>query len=138
MADAPDIYVDLESTTFNFIHDAKKVPPQFVEPAKQAMKKAAERELKGASGITTAKKGNGYALHFLVKEIIADGKGAKCTVSADITRYPSKESLAGVILSATAAAQGMKPDRAVADCLDSIVEDLVTKRAVPAMKKHVR
>jgi hypothetical protein len=131
----PDIYVDIGPMTYN--SDDKKAPKQFADKAKEAMKKAAERAVKSASGFTTAKKGEGYTIRFKVTDVAVSPKGVACKVSGELIRYPKPE-MVSTGISGAATASGQAPERAVVDCVDGIVEDLVTKKIVPVMKDKAR
>jgi hypothetical protein len=129
----PDIYVDIGPMTYN--SDDKKAPKQFADKAKEAMKKAAERAVKSASGFTTAKKGEGYTIRFKVTDVAVSPKGVACKVSGELIRYP-KALMVSTGITGSGTVTGEAPERAVVDCVDSIVEDLVTKKIVPVMKQQ--
>lgn len=133
----PDIYVALGPMTYST--DEKKAPKQFSAKAIEAVKKAAERTIKGASGFTTDKKGPGFVIRLKVSEVIPSAKGAACRVTGELLRLrdPNKQpEMLSTSLTGGAKAEGMAPERAVAGCLDSIVEDMLKKNVIPTMKSE--
>ena len=133
----PDIYVAIGPMTYNT--DAKKAPKEFSAKAIEAVKKAAERTIKGASGFTIDKKGPGFQIRLKVAEVTPSPKGAACKVTGELLRLrdPSKPpEMLSTSLTGGAKAEGMAPDRAVVDCLDSVVEDMLKKNVIPTMKSQ--
>jgi len=130
-----DIYVAIGPMTYN--SDAKKAPKEFSAKAIDALKHAAERTIKAAPGFTIDKKGPGFQIRLKVAEVMPSPKGAACKVTGELLRLrdPSKPpEMLSTSLTGGGKAEGMAPDRAVVECLDSVVEGMLQKNVIPTMK----
>jgi hypothetical protein len=125
-----DIYIDIGPM------DSSKAPKQYAEKAKAAMENAVERAVKGASGFTADRKGNGYTVRLKVAELKVEPKGVSCKLTGEILRNPKSEMFT-TSLTGSAKADGGKPDSLVADCIEGAVEGMM-KKALPEMKKQAR
>lgn len=126
-----DIYVDIGPM------DSSKAPKPYADKAKTAMQKAVEKAVKGASGFTTDKKGNGYNIRLKVAELKIDPKGVSCKLTGELVRYPKPE-MVSTSLTGGAKADGGKPDTLVTDCINAAVESMMTRAVIPEMKKQAR
>lgn len=125
-----DIYVDVGPM------EVSKAPKQYADKAKTAMQKTAEKAVKGASGFTTDKKGEGYTVRFKIAELKVEPKGASCKLTGELLRYPKAE-MVSTSLTGSASAEGGKPESLVNDCIEGAIEGMM-KKALPEMKKHAR
>jgi hypothetical protein len=128
----PDIYVDIGPMTYN--SDAKKADKKCAEKAKTAMRTTVEKVVKKTSGFTTQKKGPGFSLRLKVNEVAVSPKGVTCKMTGELLRYPKQETVS-TSLTGSATAQGHGTDAAVMDCIEAVVEDMVSTKVIPVMKK---
>ena len=125
-----DIYVDIGPM------DISKAPKPYADKAKTAMQKTAEKAVKGASGFTTDKKGEGYTIRLKVAELKVEPKGVSCKLTGELVRYPKAE-MVSTSLTGSASANGGKPDALVTDCIEGAVEGMM-KKVIPVMKTQAR
>lgn len=125
------IYVDIGPM------DAGKAPKEHADKAKAAMRKAVEKAVRGDKELTADRKGEGYTVRLKVAELAVDPKGVSCKVTGELLRYPKAE-MVSTSLTGSAKASGGKADALVADCIDGVVEDMMKKRVIPAMKAQAR
>ena len=119
------------------------------EAAEAKMQAVTKRIVDKASDFTTQKPTSakelkelkGYFIMMEVATVQSDKTGAKCTVTGYVTQYPriadDKGGLGDVLvvprMSGSASVQGMR--NPVVECVEAVVEDLVTK-ALPMLRKH--
>ena len=127
----PDVYVDIGPM------DASKAPKEHAAKVKGYMQHTAEKAVKKAKGFTTSTKGDGFTIRLKVAELKVEGKGVSCKLSGEVIRYPKPE-MVSTGLTGNAKAEGGKPEALVKDCVESVVEDMITKRVIPAMVKEKR
>jgi len=102
----------------------------------EKMQKVVRKVVDGVADFTWAKteKSKGYALRLSVAKVGVAGGSTTCSLSGEILRYPPTatktrgkgEEMVSLGMSGTATATGTT-DRAVLDCVEAIVEDLVPK-----------
>ena len=126
-----DIYVDIGPM------DASKAPKEYAAKVKTYMESTAEKTVGKAKGFTTSKKGEGFTIRLKVAELKVDGKAVSCKLSGELIRYPKSE-MVSTGLAGGAKADGGKPEALVKDCVESVVEDMMNKRVIPAMQKEAR
>ena len=127
----PDIYVDVGPM------DSSKAPKEYAAKVKGYMTDAVGKTVDKAKGFTTKQKGDGFTVRLKVTELTIDAKGVSCKVSGELIRYPKPE-MVSTGLTGNAKASGGKPEGLVKDCVESVVEDMMTKRVIPAMQKEAR
>ena len=127
----PDIYVDIGPM------DSSKAPKEYAAKVKGYMQEAAEKAVKKAKGFTTSGKGEGFTIRLKVAELKVDAKSVSCKLSGELIRYPKAE-MVSTGLTGNAKADGGKPETLVKDCVESVVEDMMNKRVIPAMQKEAR
>ena len=127
----PDIYVDIGPM------DSSKAPKEYAAKVKGYMQEAAEKAVKKAKGFTTSGKGEGFTIRLKVAELTVDAKSVSCKLSGELIRYPKAE-MVSTGLTGNAKADGGKPETLVKDCVESVVEDMMNKRVIPAMQKEAR
>jgi hypothetical protein len=125
-----DIYVDIGPM------DSGKAPKQYADKAKTVMQEAVKKAVKGASGFTTDKRGDGYTIRLKIAELKVDPKGVSCKLTGELLRYPKPE-MVTTSLTGGAKADGGKPDTLVADCIEGAIEGMM-KKVIPEMKKQAR
>jgi hypothetical protein len=107
----------------------------------EKMKTTVQRVIKLVPDFTTDKHPNakGYALRFSVAKVEVARPDTKCTVTGSIVRYPATatlkrgkgEEMVTTSMGGSAKASGTD-ERAILDCVEAIVESLVTK-SIPKM-----
>ena len=131
MSDTPDIYVDIGPM------DSSKAPKEYAAKVKGYMQDTAEKMVSKAKGFTTSKKGEGFTVRLKVAELKVEGKSVSCKLTGELIRFPKPE-MVSTGLTGNAKADGGKPEALVKDCVETVVEDMLTKRVIPAMQKEAR
>ncbi len=127
-----DIYVEIGPM------DSSKAPKEHAEKAKAAMQKAVANAVKNASGFTTSKKGSGYNIRLKIAELKVEPKGVACKLTGELLRYPKAEMVSTSLTGNAKVDGGGNPERNVADCIDAVVGDMMTRNVIPTMKKQAR
>ena len=135
----PDIYVDVGPMAFS--KDPTKVAAKYAVKAKQVMRDAAAKAIRGAPGFTPDKVGNPEGFHFdatLTEIAFGTYQGqpsVTCKVEGFVATYPRKE-VFGVNLTGKATLAGGTTDRDVDDCIKAAMEAIMTKSVIPALKQR--
>ena len=143
------IFVDVDNTDPDHKLFIGTKAGDLATEAEAKMQEVTQRIVDKASGFTTKKPTDpkelknlkGYFLMINVAKVESDKKGAKCTLTYDITRYPrvadDKGELGDVLVTlrstASGSVQGMR--NPVIACIEELTEDIVTK-ALPVMRRQ--
>jgi hypothetical protein len=125
----PDIYVEVGKM------NVSKAPKDFASKAEAAMKDSVTSAIKADKALTD-KKGEGYTVRLSVSELKVDGSKVSCKLSGELVRAPKAE-MVSTSISASANAQGGKPDALVSDCVGAAA-DAMMKKIIPVMKSQAR
>lgn len=134
-----DIYIEVTSMAVN--KDTKKVPTKHGVRAIQLMRDAAAKAVRGASGFTPDKKGNGFLFEGTLDEISFDpykGEPAvSCKVVGLIATYPKKEVITKRLEGGKITVVGGTSDRQVDDCIKEAM-DKATNDVISFLKKYLK
>ena len=137
----PDIYVDVGPMAYS--KDPTKIAAKYAGRAKQLMRDAAAKAIRGAAGFTPDKVGNPEGFHFdatLTEIAFGTYQGqpsVTCKVTGVLATYPKKEAF-GFNLTGKATLGGGTTDRDVEDCIKAAMEAAVTKSVIPALRQRSR
>ncbi|HVY14687.1 MAG TPA: hypothetical protein VHB27_05635 [Rhodopila sp.] len=125
----PAIYVEVGKM------NTSKAPKEYAAKAEAAMKDAVTSAVKGDKALTD-KKGEGYTVRLSVADLKVDGGKVSCKLSGELVRAPKPE-MVSTSISASANAQGGKPESLVVDCVGAAAESMM-KKIIPVMKAQAR
>jgi hypothetical protein len=136
----PDIYVDVGPMDYS--KDPTKIAAKYATKAKQQMRDAAAKAIRGAAGFTPDKVGSnpaGFSFDATLTEITfgtyQGQPSVTCKVTGVLATYPKKE-VFGVNLTGNATVGGGTTDRDVEDCIKAAIEASIVKRVIPALKQR--
>jgi hypothetical protein len=136
------IFVNTENPPENKLFRATKAGSSAAK-AEEKMQKTVLRIFGKAPGFTTNKAENakGYSIRISVAKVEIVGPDTKCSLSGELLRYPAaasvkegdKEEMVSTSMAGNGKATG-KGEGALLDCVEAIIEEMCTKRCMPAMR----
>jgi hypothetical protein len=136
----PPIYVDTDHGPKNKLYDAS-MAGQAATKAESKMQEKVKAAIEADAGFTTTKDKNskGYVILLKISKLETAGGETKCTLAGEIVKYPKtftkshgkKPEMVSLGWGGSAAATG-KPDYAIVQCVEAVVESMM-KKGMPAM-----
>lgn len=132
-----DIFVNIGELSIN--KDPNKAAKKYADTAKAALRKGMQRAIKNSAGFTTEKTAtttSGFTVNLKVSEIAVGTGSVTCKLTGELLKWPKPEMIS-TSLSGGGRVDGGTSDAAIADCIDSVAEEMMKGRVLPVIKRLV-